>query len=121
LTFDWEDPEDFDEDAIDLKTTRGEFLSHYYKLIYNILANNNVVEIGGFYLYRFVRLGLTIGLRASIFEAYRDNRLQQIEAGEMERFQELAEVSGQQFYIGSDGVAVGISDEVRELLMQGGG
>jgi hypothetical protein len=116
LRFDWADPDEFDEDAFDIETDVEEFLALYYRLIYNILANNDTIESDGFILYRFVHLGLTVGLRTSIYDAYQNKRLKAVEAGRTVRFRELPEISGQQFYIGADGVAVGISNEVRELL-----
>jgi hypothetical protein len=116
LTYDWADPDDFDQDAFDLKTTAEEFLSLYYKLIYTILSNNDRIESEGFLLYRFAHLGFTIGLQTSIFDAYSRQQLTSVKAGEAQRFRELPEIRGQQFFIGTDGVAVGISQDVRELL-----
>ena len=116
LTYDWADPDDFDEDAFDLKTTVEEFLSLYYKLIYTILSNNDRIETEGFLLYRFAHLGFTIGLQTSIYDAYGRQQLTNIKAGEAQRFRELLEIRGQQFFIGTDGVAVGISQDVRERL-----
>jgi hypothetical protein len=58
-------------------------------------------------------LGFTIGLLKSIYDTYRRQQLSSIKAGEVQRFRELPEITGQQFFIGADGVAVGISQEVR--------
>lgn len=118
LSVDWADPEDYEEDAIDLDLTPDHLLSLYYRNIYDLLSlNNNNFENDGFRMHRFDNMDFTIGLRSPIYDAYREGNLYQV-ASEFtkERFPELAMVNGQQFYIGIDGVAIGVSNTLLQLL-----
>jgi len=118
LGFDWTDPEEFNEDGLNLWITPENFLSIYYKQIYNILFNNieNTFVSRQFRFYRFEHLGLTIGLHEDIYIAYQKQLLSKINRAENQRFQKIPEIEGQLFYFGPDGIAIGISQEIRDQL-----
>ena len=80
LKVDWSDPEGYNEDCFDIETNSEEFLANYYKVIFNILANNDnsTKEFGGFVTYTFNAINLTIGLDRNIFEAYKRQNLKAI-------------------------------------------
>ena len=117
LHFDWLDPEDEAEDAIDLKTTLNDYLLLYYRLIYTTLSSHEAQNNNGFRVYTFADLGISVGLLESIFQAYSQQRLEIIEAPIGREFNRLPIVANQRFYVGRDGIAVGVSPDIRKRLI----
>ena len=117
LVFDWKDPEGFNEKALDLKTDPEEYLRLYYRLIYNVLSNNESKPVSGYRLYSFEDIGFSIGLRSSIYEAYRRQQpLGKLEWPEKGRVLPLSSLTNQQFYTGTDGVIVGATEQLKQRL-----
>ncbi|GGB20057.1 hypothetical protein GCM10011511_49720 [Puia dinghuensis] len=116
LHFDWADPEGSVEDAMDLNTTPDEYLSLYYRLVYMVLSTHEPFESNGYTLYSYPDLGITIGLLTSIYQAYGQQNLPSVEAVGPLPKEGLPEVAGQRFYVGTDGVAIGMSEDIRQRL-----
>jgi hypothetical protein len=117
LTVNWEDPEDINDDNFDLDTTSEDFLFYYYKLIVNILTNNETLEINGYTVYTFPNVDLTVGLETTIFDAYKHKSLQNISRKEIiqsGKYQEFPELD---FFAGADGIIVGLGQNWRDLIM----
>lgn len=118
LTVDWSDPEEYNDDNFDIKTDSEEYLSNYYKLIFNILASNDnaTKEVGGFVTYTFDAINLTIGLDRKIFYAYKTQSLKEIQPTWIFDFEQFSPIAEQEFFAGSDGVVVGLGSNWRELI-----
>lgn len=116
LTVDWEDPEGISNDSFDLETSVEEFLFYYYRLIVNVLNNNETSEIGGYTVYTFTNISLTVGLETNIYNAYKNESLNTIDTQGVifsDKFQELPE---QEFFVGSDGIIVGLGQNWKDLI-----
>ncbi len=116
LTVDWEDPEGVNDDNFDLDTSIEDYLFYYYKLVVNILSNNNTTQLNGYTTYTFPNVELTVGLDTNIFEAYRNRTLENVQQQQiipLGKFQELPE---QDFYAGADGIIVGLGQNWRDLV-----
>lgn len=117
LTVDWADPEGYDMDNFfDLETTPEEHLTHYYKLVFDVLANNETTEIDEYRIYNFRQMDLSIGLSSHIYNAYNNKRLRSVQKQERRRNFELKGFRGQVFYAGADGIIIGIGQDLRRLL-----
>ncbi|MFZ4105971.1 MAG: hypothetical protein ACOYK3_06175 [Flavobacterium sp.] len=118
LMVDWSDPAGYNDDYFDIKTDTEEFLANYYKVIFNILESNykNSKEFGGFVTYTFDAINLTIGLDKKVFDAYRTQSLKEIQLTRIFNFEEFSSIAEQVFFVGSDGVLVGLGSNWRELI-----
>jgi hypothetical protein len=116
LTVDWEDPEDFNKQSFDLFTDVEEYLSYYYKLFVNILSNNETTEVGGYTVYTFATVNLTIGLDTKVLNAYKTNNLKEVQVQQVIQTAKFLEFPEQDFYAGSDGVIVGLGQNWKELV-----
>lgn len=116
LFVDWEDPDEFNEKGFDLETNSNEYLINYYRLIYNILANNETREFNGYITHTFDAVNLTIGLDNGIYNAYRSNDLGEIQAVKLLTSSNVRELDNQDVYSGTDGILIGLGKNWRELL-----
>jgi hypothetical protein len=101
-----------------LKIAEEEYLANYYKVIFNILANNNnsTKEFSGFITYTFDAINLTIGLDRKIFEAYKTNSLKEIQPTRILNLERFRVIADQEFFAGIDGVVVGLGSNWRDLI-----
>jgi len=116
LTVDWEDPKGVNDDSFDLETSLEDYLFYYYKLVVNILSNNETTQVNGYTVYTFQNVNLTIGLETTIFNAYRNRSLETVQRQQIipsVKFQEFPE---QDFYAGADGIIVGLRQNWRDLI-----
>jgi len=116
LFVDWEDPDEFDDNGLDLDTHSDEFLSNYYRLIYNVLSNNETREFEGYRIHTFDAVNLTIGLDNGIYDAYRSNDLGQIRTVKLLTSRDVKELANQDIYSGTDGILIGLGRNWRELI-----
>ena len=118
LTVDWSDPVGFNDEYFDIKTDNEEYLANYYKLIFNILSSNvnSTKEFAGFVTYTFDAINLTIGLDRKIFEAYEIKNLKEIQPTKIFDFKQFISIADQDFFVGSDGIVVGLGSNWRELI-----
>ncbi|MGC4102857.1 hypothetical protein [Ferruginibacter sp.] len=116
LTVDWEDPEGVNEENFDLETSLGDYLFYYYKLIVNILSNNETRRVSGYTVYTFQNVNLTIGLETSIFNAYRNRSLENVQRQQIVPSVKFQEFPEQDFYAGADGIIVGLGQNWRDLI-----
>lgn len=118
LIVDWSDPEGFNEDYFDIQTDTEEYLANYYKLIFNILSskNNDTKEFNGFITYTFDNINLTIGLDRKIFNAYKTLNLKTIVHINIFKPEQLSSIEDQDFFVGIDGIVVGLGSNWRELI-----
>jgi hypothetical protein len=116
LTVDWEDPEGFNDFSFDIDTNGEEYLSLYYKLIFNILNNNHTREIAGYIIYTFDAVNLTIGLERKVFDAYKTQNLMEIQPTPLFSFEQFNVIDNQDFFVGKDGVLIGLGKNWRELI-----
>lgn len=116
LFVDWEDPDDFNHKGFDLETSIDEYLTNYYRLIYNILSNNEIKEFNGYITHTFDAVNLTIGLDIEIYNAYKLRDLSQIHAVKLLTSSDVKELANQDVYSGTDGILIGLGKNWRELL-----
>ena len=118
LIVDWSDPDGHSNENFDIKTDREEYLSNYYKVIFNILTTNldQTRELGGFLIYTFEGINLTIGLDRKIFVAYSSQNLKEIQPVRISGFEQFSSISEQEFFSGPDGVVVGLGGNWKELI-----
>jgi hypothetical protein len=116
LYVDWEDPDEFNDKGVDLETNSDEYLTNYYRLIYNILSNNETKEFNGFRTHTLDAVNLTIGLDNGIYDAYRSNDLGQIQAVKLLTSSDVKELANQDIYSGTDGILIGLGKNWRELI-----
>lgn len=116
LIIDWADPDGFNEAFFDIKTNVEEYLINYYKLIFNILTNNRTVDFGEYIIFTFKDINITIGLEKKIFEAYGKQKLGEVEPTRILSFEQFSEISDHEFFVGKDGVVVGLGMNWRELM-----
>lgn len=118
LIVDWSDPEGFNEDYFDIQTDTEEYLANYYKLIFNILSskNNDTKEFNGFITYTFDNINLTIGLARKIFNAYKTLSLKTIVHINIFKPEQFSSIEDQDFFVGIDGIVVGLGSNWRELI-----
>ncbi len=116
LNFDWIDPEGHNETFFDLDTDIEEYLTYYYKLFVNILNNNETTEIGGYTMHTFSNVNLTIGLNTNILNAYTTKDLKGIGVQQVVMTQKFLEFPEQDFYVGSDGVVIGLGENWKQLI-----
>jgi len=119
LTVDWADPEGMNDNCFDIKTDREEYLSNYYKVIFNILATKNINEISefnGYIIYTFHAIDLTIGLKKNIFEKYKNISLKEVQTIQIPNSEQLSSVAKQEYYEGSDGVIVMLGSNWEKLI-----
>ena len=94
-----------------------DYLFYYYKLVVNILSNNETTQINGYTVYTFQNVNLTIGLgKRLIFNAYRNKSLETVQRKQIipsVKFQEFPE---QDFYAGADGIIIGLGQNWRDLI-----
>jgi len=116
LFVDWEDPDEVNDKGFDLETDSDEYLSNYYRLIYNILSNNETREFNGYITHNFDAVNLTIGLKNGIYNAYKSNDFGQIQSVKLLASSEVKELANRDVYSGADGILVGLGKNWRELL-----
>jgi len=118
LLIDWADPEGYNDDYFDIETDMEEYLSNYYKVIYNILSTNRSSsnELGGYITYTFEAVNLTIGLDRKIFTAYESKSLKDIRPLRLSNYEPFSSIADQDFFAGSDGIIVGLGSNWRELI-----
>jgi hypothetical protein len=116
LSVDWSDPEGHNDDFFDIKTDREEYLANYYKVIFNILSNNDSTskEIDGFVTYTFNNINLTIGLDINIFNAYKTQNLTEIQPIIFWDNKLLSTKTDT--FIGNDGIVVRLGTNWEELI-----
>jgi hypothetical protein len=59
---------------------------------------------------------LTVGLETSILEAYRNNSLKAVEDRQVIPFIKFQDFPDQDFYVGGDGIMVGLGENWRDLI-----
>jgi hypothetical protein len=118
LTVDWSDPEGHNNNSFDIETNKEEYLSNYYKVIFNVLTTNNkqTKEFEGFIIYTFDAINLTLGLDKTIFNAYKLQNLKEIEPTGLFDSEKFKSIADQEFFAGSDGVVVGLGSNWKELI-----
>jgi hypothetical protein len=116
LEFAWKDPDDEAKDAINIVTKTEDYLRNYYRLIFTILTAHEAKDNNGFMAYTFPNLGITIGLQTQIYRAYQNQGLVFLEEFNLNSAQRLPAVDNQLFYVGHDGVAIGISPAIKRQL-----
>jgi hypothetical protein len=116
LVVDWEDPEGHNDKFFDLDTNIEDYLSNYYKVIFNILSNNETTEVEGFVTFTFTAINLTIGLNAQIYNSYRRKDLKAIQSIQEITLDKLGSIENQEFFAGRDGILIGLGSNWRELI-----
>lgn len=116
LKVDWADPDESDQQGLNLKTNREEYLSNYYQLIYNILINNETRRFKNFVTYQFKAGQLTIGLERGIFEQYQRGNLGEIRTPRYLTTGQRDQIDDQQTFAGNDGVLIGLGDNWTDVM-----
>lgn len=116
LIVDWQDPEGYNELHFDIETTREEYMSLYYRQVFNVLQQNTRTEFEDFYTYTFEAVQLTIGLDKNIYRAYESNQLENILPAKNISYEQFSTVASQNFYAGPDGILVGLGNNWRDLI-----
>lgn len=116
LLVDWEDPDEFNDEGFDLDTSSSEFLSNYYRLIFNVLSSNETREFNGYRIHTFDAVSLTVGLDNTIYDAYRSNDLGGIRSVKLLTSKDVRELANQDIYSGTDGILIGLGKNWQELI-----
>ena len=116
LVVDWEDPEGYNDIFFDLDTNIEDYLSNYYKLIFDILSNNDTIEVEGYKIYTFTAINLTIGLNIQIYNSYSIKDLKAIEPFQEITLDNLGSIQNQTFFVGSDGILIGLGSNWEQLI-----
>lgn len=109
------DPDEVDEDAIDLDINFSDFLDSYYEVIIDVLNQNieaqTIVTINQnqFVVVNFEEIDLSIGLQKKLYDYLNYKKRSSVEDKNRENFFEenrYSEISSDEGYIGIDGIFV---------------
>lgn len=115
---DWKDPEGYNEKSFDIQTNEEEYLSNYYKLVFNILSqnHNHIERINGFMTYTFDSIYLTIGLDENIYDSYKSNSLTKIKPVIFSESAQIVFSGNQEYFSGPDGILIGLGRNWLDII-----